>query len=245
MRLCYFIPGSLSCGVLGAEEMDRRSDFLRQNCLAGEEVEVRDAPDGPASVESAAEEQVASSALIAGLPRLEAEGFDAAIIGCFGDPGLAAGRELVKIPLVGPAQASIHLAAQLGDRFGILTVLEEVVPSLRRLMRAYGMEGLMADLRAVQVPVLELRGRRDEVLDLLSEAGRAALAAGADALVLGCMTMGFLGLAEELQERLAAPVVNPVLAALWTAETMVAGRLHPSRRAYPRPPKPVEVPFSG
>ena len=144
-------------------------------------------------------------------------------------------------PAIGPAQSSIHTAAQLGERFGILTVVEGVVPSLRRLVRSYGMETLMASLRAIEVPVLELRARREEVLGLLAEEGAAAIGEGAYALVLGCMTMGFLDVAGDLQEELGVPVVNPVIAALRSAEAMVSSALAPSRRAFPTPRKPVEA----
>lgn len=237
MRICYFIPGPLSRGPLGPEELDRRRAFLVEHAAASTETDVRDADSGPPSIESAAEESLAVPAILDAVPRLAEEGFDAVVIGCFGDPGLSAARELVDIPVVGPAQASAHLAAQLGNRFGILTVVDEVVPQLRRLMRYYGLEGLLADCRAVDVPVLELRDRRHEVLGTLERQGTASLEAGADALVLGCMTMGFLDVAADLGERLGAPVVNPVLAALKAAEATVACGLAPSRRAYPTPRK--------
>lgn len=238
MRICYFIPGPLSRGELGRGELERRRAFL-QECVDGEvEADVREAPEGPASIESSVEEHLAVPPLLDALPSLEDEGFDAVIVGCFGDPGLDAARELVSIPVIGPAQASACLAAQLGDRFAILTVVEEVVPSLRRLMRAYGLDGLVSDLRAVDVPVLELRDRRTEVLQALVAEGSDAVLQGADSLVLGCMTMGFLDVAAELQERLETPVVNPVIAGLKTAESLVGCGLAPSRHAYPAPRKP-------
>lgn len=239
MRICYAVPGALSAGA--TEEMERRARFLQQRAAAGTRVEIRDNPEGPRSVESGTEEQLAAAGLLGQLPGMESEGFDALIIGCFGDPGLEAGRELVGVPLVGPAQASMHLAAQLGDRFGIVTVVSQVVPMLRRLARVYGLESTLASLRAVDVPVLELRSRRSEVIATLEQQGRAAIEDGADALVLGCMTMGFLDVAAELQERLQTPVVNPVLAALHTAEALVRGGLCASRHAYPVPPKATPV----
>lgn len=239
MRVVYFVPGPLSRGPLGEGEVERRQEYLRERAAPGSDVEVREAEEGPESIESTAEEHLAVPGLLRAAPRLEEEGFDAVVVGCFGDPGLAAARELVTVPVVGPAQASCHLAAQLGDRFGILTVVPEVVPGLRRQVRAYGLEGLLGDLRAVDVPVLELRSRRAEVLERLVEEGEGALEAGADALVLGCMTMGFLDVAEELSRRLGVPVVNPARAALASAETLVRQGLVPSRRAYPEPRKAV------
>jgi allantoin racemase len=184
------------------------------------------------------EEHLAIPGLLDAVPELEAEGFDAIIIGCFGDPGLAPARELAGIPVIGPGQASGHLAAQLGERFAVLTVVSEVVPSIRRQMRGYGLSEFLADVRAVDVPVLELRERAEEVLEALESEARLALVAGADAFVLGCMTMGFLDAAKELQESLGVPVVNPVLAALKAAESAIAMDVVHSRAAYPTPRKP-------
>ena len=113
-------------------------------------------------------------------------------------------------------------------------------------MRGYGLDPFVADVRAVDVPVLELRDRAEEVLDTLEEEARRAMDAGADALVLGCMTMGFLDAAKDLQERVGIPVVNPVLTALRTAESTVALGLSHSRRAYPVPRKPgAAMPIGG
>ena len=237
MKIAYFIPGPLSRGPLGPEELVRRESFLNQHAAGGTVVEVRETRSGPSSVESSVEEYLSVPGLIEAAPHLEADGFDAIIVGCFGDPGLAPARELVDIPVVGPGQASGHVAAQLGLRFGVITVVDEVVPAIWRQMRVHGLETAVADVRAVDVPVLELRERADEVLATLEGEARRGIAAGADAFVLGCMTMGFLDVARALQERIGVPVVNPVLASLKTAETMVALNLSSSRRAYPRPRK--------
>ncbi len=203
----------------------------------GTEVDVREASGGPESIESAAEECLAMPAILAAIPTLEADGFDAVIIGCFDDPGLGAARELTRMPVIGPAQASCHLAAQLGDRFGILTVVDEVIPLLYRLMRTYGLENFVTDIRAVDVPVLKLRGQIKAVLDDLTLEGQAALNEGADTLILGCMTMGFLDIAKDLKARLGVPVVNPVLASLKAAECALAMNVRHSLRAYPPPRK--------
>jgi allantoin racemase len=60
-------------------------------------------------------------------------------------------------------------------------------------------------------------------------------------LVLGCMSMAFLpGICESLSERVGVPVVNPVVAALKTAEAVSAMRISHSKSAWP-PPKPQEI----
>ena len=237
MHVTYFIPGPISRGPLGLPELDLRRGYLERHAAPGTTVAVRESEDGPASIESAAEEYLAVPGLLAAVPLLEAEGTNAIIVGCFGDPGLSGAREVASIPVVGPGQASGHLAAQLGSRFAVLTVVEEVVPAIHRQMRSHGLDGFLSEVRAVDVPVLELRGRREEVLAALERVGWEVLGNGADALVLGCMTMGFLDVARDLQERLDVPVVNPVVASLKLAETMVSAGVAPSARAYPAPRK--------
>jgi allantoin racemase len=79
----------------------------------------------------------------------------------------------------------------------------------------------------------------------LDKAARAAQAAveqdGADVLVLGCMSMAFLpDITSKLGERVGVPIVNPVLAALKTAEAVLSMRLAHSKRAWPLP-KPQEI----
>src|SRR4030095_9081308 len=46
---------------------------------------------------------------------------DAVILACFGDPGLAALKEVSKVPVVGMADASLLQACALGDRFSLVT----------------------------------------------------------------------------------------------------------------------------
>ena len=58
----------------------------------------------------------------------EAPPVDAAIIAAFGDPGLAAARELFDFPVVGMAEAAILTAVQLGGRFAIVTFTPAMTP---------------------------------------------------------------------------------------------------------------------
>ncbi|MGH7539872.1 MAG: aspartate/glutamate racemase family protein [Gemmatimonadota bacterium] len=241
MKIAYFAPGPLSATSLGPEELDRRREYLERYAFPGTEIDVQEAAGGPTSLESAWEEVRAVPEIVRGVKERALAGADAVIIGSFDDPGLDAARELVRIPVVGPAQASCHLAAQLGDRFGILTVVDEVIPLLSRLLRAYGLMDLLAEIRAVHVPVLELRRQPETVLENLTREGAALLAAGADTVILGGMTIGFLGVAPRLQERLDVPVVDPVLASLKMAETLVSLSAVHSSRAYPPPRKEADA----
>jgi allantoin racemase len=240
MRILYQLTSPMEKTALGAEEVSRRRDFLRQRAALGVDVEVRSLGDGPASIESAWEASLVVPALCEAVVRAQAEGMNAVIVGCFTDPGLDALRELTSIPVVAPGAAAVHLAAQLGTRFTILSPLDAAPGRGRERMRWLALEGKLASVRAVNMPVLDVARARDAVLDKLEETGRAAIRDdGADVLVLGCMSMGFLGVTHDLQRRLDVPVVDPVTAALKTAETLVAMGLSHSKAAYPMPRKLV------
>jgi allantoin racemase len=167
---------------------------------------------------------------------LEKEGFDAIVPGCFGDPGIDGVRELVTIPVVGPGVTSMLIAANLGHRFGIVTVLENIVRPLENLALLAGVERKLASVRQIGVPVLELNGDRDATFRRLVDVSRQSIEDdGADVLVLGCGTLSFRS--AELQEIVGVPVVNPLQVALRTAEMLVACGLSHSKRSHPLPPK--------
>ena len=238
MRILYQLTSPMEKTVLGADEVARRRDFLRQRAALGVEVDVRSLAEGPASIESSWEAALVVPALCESVVRAQAEGFSAIIVGCFSDPGVDALRELTSVPVIGPGAAAMHLAAQLGTRFTILSPLETAPGRGHERLRGLALDGKLASIRAVNMPVLDLARCREAALDRLEDVGRAALRDdGADSLVLGCMSMGFSGITEDLQKRLDIPVVNPVTAALKTAEAVVAMGLSHSKLAYPMPRK--------
>lgn len=238
-RILYQIPGDLRAGPLGAGEIERRAALLQGWASSGTIVEVADAPGGPLSIESAAEEASCVTPTIAALRR-RSQPPDAIVVGCFSDPGLAAIRELFDCAVVGPFEASFHLAAQLGSRVGVVTILDSVVPMLDRLAWSMGQSVRYAGAMAIDVPVLELKNDPARVISLVVDAGLDLIARReADVLVLGCMSLSFLGVAEQARERIGMPVINPAMCALKTAEALVAQQLKPSRRTYAGPRKDV------
>jgi allantoin racemase len=238
MRLVYLIPGALSRGPLGPAELARRRAVLQRAAFPGTEVQVADTPEGPLSIESAYEEYLSVPPALARIRALEGEGVDGVIVGCFGDPGVDAARELVAMPVVGPGEAAMLLAASLGHRFAIVTVLDSIVQPLRRLAWSVGVLDKLASVRAVGIPVLELYADLDATAARVVEVGRRALEEdGADTVILGCMTMAFAERHRALADALGVPVVSPAHAALKLLEALVGAGLRHSKRAYPVPPK--------
>lgn len=237
-RVAYLIPGPMDLTELGAGEVQRRADKLKAWAERGTDVTVRTTESGPGTIESAYEEYLSIPPTAKLLREVEEEGFDAAIIGCFGDPGLDGLREISDMLVVGPAAASIALATTLGHRFGIVTVAASIVPALRRLVWEAGALDALAGIRYIEAPVLSITAQPDEALKRMVRVGREAIESdAADTLVLGCMSMGFLDVAEEMTRLLGVPVINPSKASLKIAEAAVALGLTHSRAAYRTPPK--------
>src|SRR5262249_11251207 len=83
---------------------------------------------GPASIESEFDESVAVPDTVAKIIDAEQDGINAVVIDCMGDPGMHAAREAVSIPVLGPGEATMHIASILGHRFSVVTVLSSCIP---------------------------------------------------------------------------------------------------------------------
>jgi hypothetical protein len=131
---------------------------------------------GPAAVESHVDE-VAAAAAVVELVRadLASGGSDAYVLACFGDPGLDAARELVEVPVIGIAEAAMHVAAIAGRRFAIVTTLGRTLGRARDLVARYGMDRACAQYRAVEIPVLALEEPDEHTLARIERECRAAL----------------------------------------------------------------------
>lgn len=238
MRIVYLVPGPMGRTPEGRVELARRGGLLEKYAARETEVGITDVAQGPASIESMYEEYLSIPASVRRAVELDQEGWDAIILGCYGDPGLDAFRELLSIPVIGPGEATALLAAALGHRFSVITIMDSVIAPTERQMRNIGVGEKLASVRTVGIPVLELHRDRERTVAAVVEAGRRAIAEDrADTLLLGCMSMGFLEVAEAAAPQLGVPVLNPGKVALKFAEALVGAGLTHSRRAYMTPPK--------
>lgn len=167
----------------------------------------------------------------------EEEGFDAVCINTVSDSGLAALRSRLSIPVIGPGQASFHLACTLGRRFSVITMWERWLPLYRKTLREYGLEGHCASLRHIDTrpDIQELLTGKEEVVfgRLEAECRRAIEEDGADVIVLGSTTMHQSH--RYLAEHLPVPVINPGLVAYKLCEMVLDLGLSHSKKAWPSP----------
>jgi allantoin racemase len=195
---------------------------------------------GPVSIESAYDEALAIPPTLELVRQAERDGYDAVVIACFSDPGLDAARELVAIPVVGIEEATLHLAAQLGYRFTILTSRRERVPAKTEHVMMRGLESRLASVRPLEMSVLDMDAdpvrTKERILDV---AGAAVREDAAEVIILGCA--GLAGYAADVERELGVIVLDPSPVALKAAEMLVSlGLRHSKRGLYAAPPaKPI------
>lgn len=159
-----------------------------------------------------------------------AQGCDAVLLACFGDPGLFALRELSEVPVVGLAEASMRVAARGGGRFSIVTGGGRWGPMLERLAGSLGLAHALAGVRTIALTGGQAAADPDAAIDVLASECRAARA-GADAVILG--GAGFAGLAARISPLAGFPVIDCVAAGAQEAVALCAGAPLPYERQAP------------
>ncbi|WP_285726041.1 aspartate/glutamate racemase family protein [Psychromicrobium xiongbiense] len=186
--------------------------------------------EGPAAIETHRDEVFAAVAVVDLIEKdLAAGGSDAYIVACFGDPGLDAARQLVEVPVVGIAEAAMHLATLSGRSFGIVTTLSRTLGQAADLVERYGMSKACVSMDATGIPVLDLEDTSSAAIETIAELAAGAIADHrADVIVLGCA--GMADLCHLLTGRLGVPVVDGVAAAVGLVSGMVRMGLGTSKR---------------
>lgn len=160
-------------------------------------------------------------------------GFDAVVLYCFSDPVIDACREALRIPVIGGAQASCLAALNVCRSFGVILADEARLPEKKLFLRTLG----VSPERIGQIAAVNLNGispwadRETTFKKLLACGQKMMRETHTEAIVLGCLS--FLGLAEPLSRVLGIPVIDPAVAAITTAESIVRQRLFTSKVSYP------------
>ena len=178
------------------------------------------------------------------LKAAEDAGYDAAVIGCSGDPGLFEARRMLHIPVTAPLEAALHVAATLHPRVAILVADGwEAHVLYRDLARIYGLDHLISEILTVPMeypdPALLTRlmstdpGHGCEIVlerhravlgGSALELARGALERGAGAIYAGC-TLWTGEMLAGLRRALGAPVIDPAQAAVMVAASAARTRI--------------------
>jgi Asp/Glu/hydantoin racemase len=188
---------------------DRMAALATAAVPPGTEVIARTAARGFPYISSLAEAQIAGAICLEMLA--EAPAVDAAIIAAFGDPGLAAARELFDFPVVGMAEAAILTAVQLGGRFAIVTFTPAMTPWYLASVAALGLNARCLGVITPGDPAVQVTGVAQTQRVALRDLAQGAALQGAEVIIFGGAPLA--GLAQELAGEVPAILVDPITAA--------------------------------
>ena len=163
--------------------------------------------------------------------RAESEGYDAFLIGNIFDPGLHELRELLKIPVLGLRESSVHVACLMGATFSLINVNPKFT---HRIIEGIKLQGLASRLVSVEQMKLDRPGVFDlalrnnaakaEIVGQFVECARRSIEKGVEVVVpAGGSLMALLADAGVHQID-AAPVLNGLIAIVKVAELAVGMR---------------------
>lgn len=204
---------------------DRIATVARASCAEGTEIHAVTGGFGPSYIATRAEAVLGAHALLELLELLEllalhAEGADAAVVAAFADPGLGAARELLRIPVVGMAEAAMLTACMLGRRFAIVTFATALEPWYQECVEYNGLRDRSAGVFCLDEPFADIAGVAEEKSARLVALCDRAVAAGADVCILGGAPLA--GLAAEIADQVRVPLVDGVAAAVRQAEVLAS-----------------------
>jgi Asp/Glu/hydantoin racemase len=139
------------------------------------------------------------------------EPLDGVLIGCFGDPGLFALREMSGCRVTGLAEASFIQAASLGP-FSIVTGGERWRPMLHRLANSLGFHNELKHIETVAPSGAELQANPKMAIECLKTACQNASLDGVKSIILG--GAGLAGYAAQIQSMVDLPIIDSATAGL-------------------------------
>jgi allantoin racemase len=220
--------------VIGDYPEDQRR--LRENTAkryssAEVEVGILAVPARPFDGLGPAEIQAAAGIFHDAFRDAERQGYDAVVPLGMLDLGVDGGRSAVDIPVIGPLQATLHIAAQVGENFGIVCYHPSAIPRHRAQTKAYGMEDWIAGRRASGFYLQHIAANKDQMVESFLKAARALIDEdGADLIIPQGITQCPVQMDPQwLSAELGVPVVEGIGAPIRLAALLVSLGLRHSR----------------
>jgi len=231
VRICATIPVAKGLENWGPIHQELLAEIVHD----GVEVVMVDLPDAPfTAISGHYEADIVAPLHVEAALRAEEQGFDAVAMGCLLEPGVSAAKEVVQIPVVGEAEAAMHLATLVARKFSFVGTGTRQSKSRTRgdIVRQYGLTDHLASVRGVGVSSLTFASEEEGLAELMIKEARLAIEEdGAQAII----AYGSLSVIRALREALPVPIIDPVTAGILVAEMLVRARLSQSKIAFVPP----------
>jgi allantoin racemase len=218
-------------GDYPAEQLRLREDVAKSYSSADVEVGILSVPARPFDGLTPAEIQAAAPIFHEAFRQAEREGYDAVVPLGMLDIGVEGGRSAVDIPVIAPLQAVLHVAAQVGEHFGVVCYHPASIYRHRSQCVAYGMENFIAGRRASGFYVQHIADNKDKMIESFLLAARDLIERDhADVIIPQGITQCPVQMKPQwLSEQLGVPVVEGIGAPIRMAALLAGLGLKQSR----------------
>lgn len=210
-----------------ASYMARLSDYLNGIAGPGTTVEVHGMSPPDRAFSRLSEFRCAILAVDNGIAAAE-QGYDAFVIGHFQEPGLMELKSALPIPVIGTGEATLHMAAQMGRRIGLVTLDDIYRDWHLEQGDLYGMPGRISHVAGLNAEPSDFSAAfagelaaKDRMIAAFRKVAEPMVAGGADVIVPAGVLPGLLIAGEYGLKVGHAPVVNCAAVALMQAEMQV------------------------
>lgn len=173
----------------------------------GPAIEVATLADGPPGIYSWADWHAAVAPLVVKAAASDADVF---VVACASDPGIEAVRAATPRPVLGVFRCAVAAALARAERFGVIALVDASIARHALALRTLGAESRLAAEIAMNTTIEELLDPAAARARLV-ETGRALVARGAGAVILGCT--GMAGHRAAIEAAIGVPVIEPCQAA--------------------------------
>ncbi|MFJ4268649.1 aspartate/glutamate racemase family protein [Paenarthrobacter nicotinovorans] len=187
---------------------------------------------------------VVAPTYVASLLEAEESGADAFIVASFSEPILPELRSLAQIPVISMSEATFMAATMNAPQVGLITLNSMVLPFLEKSRNLHKWNDRLSGIHLLDEPVNEFSLDQNwstpaPYLELLERGARAAIAAGAGAVIPAEGVLAVMAAVNGLTHVDGTALIDAVGTSVLFAELSVELKqktgLMQSRRAYPRP----------
>jgi Asp/Glu/hydantoin racemase len=208
-RILVINPNSTEAVTKGIDEA-----MAPLRMAGGPEIECMTLKEGPPGIETQQHVDSVIGPMIK-LVRERQDDYAAFVIACYSDPGLFSVREATTKPVLGISECGVFTALTLGQKFGVIAILQKSIPRHLRYLGAMGVMDRLAAELPVGLGVTELSDEK-KTFGRMVDVGKALRDThGANVIVMGCA--GMARYRKPLQDEVGIPVVEPSQAAVGMA----------------------------
>jgi len=208
-------------------ETEKTRDFFQQLVKPDTHVEIVYIEKGPMSIETYYDEAMAVPEVLRIVNEYKGK-CDGIMMDCFQDPGIHAARELLDVPVLGPAETSMHIASLLAPKFSVVSVLKNSGPIIELQAQQMGIRSRLAVAVGIEIPVLGLEEDHEKAVNEIVRTAKWTIEEhGAEIVILGCT--GMASLAVEIRRQLPVSLIEPATTTLKMLELLVDLGLRHSR----------------